>query len=259
MNRKESSYKIYETKDYSQFKNLEGNRVLTEDRIKKICESINNVGYVLSPILVNERMEVIDGQGRLGALERLKLPVHYMVQNGIGVQECQSMNVHQSNWKLYDYIQSYAMLGDDNYKRLQSLVNKFKELPIEVVIMSAIGVCSCVGGKIIKRVKSGTIQVTEHDHERARWELAYCESMRQTAKTIGGSKRPFYSAVIFAYRNLDSEGRNTMEKAIRQHAFDFPALSRPVDYLKHFDGYYNENVTKSKRIKLAVAWEIDNM
>ena len=110
-----------------------------------------------------------------------------------------------------------------------------------------------------RRLKAGKLEVSETDYERARWELDYASKMQQVAKTIGGTKEPFYRAVIYAYRSLNSEGRNTMEKAIRQHAYDFPSLTKPVEYLKHFDGYYNELVTRSKRIKLAVQWEIDSM
>ena len=253
-----SENKIYETTDYSIFQMLEGNRTLTNDRVNKIVESINKVGYMLSPILVNEKMQVIDGQGRLGALERLRLPVHYMIQDGIGIKECQQMNIHQSNWSMYDYIVSYAMLGNESYRRLQSLADKFKELPIDTVIMAATNSFT-TGGHTSKRLKEGRLEISENDYERARWELDYCEKVRQTAKIIGGNKRPFYVAVIYAYKNLDSEGRNAMETAIRQHAYDFPSLTKAVEYLRHFDGYYNERVTKSKRIKLSVQWEIDMM
>ena len=255
---KQSEHAIYETTDYSAFKNLQGNRVIRDDRVNKIVESINKVGYVLSPILVNEKMEVIDGQGRLFALERLKLPVHYMVQDGIGIKECQQMNIHQSNWSTYDYIQSYAMLGNENYRRLQSLLDKYKELPVDIVVMSAVNMIS-TGSNVTKRTKEGKLEVSEDDYERARWELDYCEKVRQVAKSIGGSKKPFYTAVIYAYKNLNSEGRNAMETIIRQHAYDFPSMTKPVEYLKHFDGYYNQTVTKSKRIKLAVQWELDTM
>lgn len=258
MSDKLSEWKIYVTDDYSIFKCLEGNRALTNDRINKISESINKVGYILSPILVNEDYEVIDGQGRLGALERLKMPVYYMVQKNIGIKECQSMNIHQSNWTLYDYIQSYAMLGNEEYQRLHSLVDKYKELPIDTVICCASNSCVAVGGKALKRIKEGRFEMSKNDFERARWELDYCEKVRQVARTIGGNKKPFYSAVVYGYRNLDSEGRNILEKSIRQHAFDFPSMTKPVEYLKHFDGYYNENVPKSKKINLKLQWEIDN-
>lgn len=257
---KESKFKIYETTSYSQFKTMEGNRAVKDGRVNKIVESINKIGYVLSPILVNEKMEVIDGQGRLSALERLGLPVHYMVQNGIGIEECRQMNIHQSNWTNYDYVVSYAVRGNKDYQRLQSLCDRYTELPAMVVVASAIDAnCGSGSGYVSGRLRRGVLEVSESDYERARWELDYATKMSQVAKTIGGKKDAFYTAVIYAYKNLNSDGRNKMEEAIRQHAYDFPALTKPVDYLRRFDGYYNDMVTKSKRIKLAVQYEIDTM
>ena len=252
-------FKIYETTNYSMFKCMEGNRAVKDGRVSKIVESINKVGYVLSPILVNEKMEVIDGQGRLSALERLKLPVHYMIQNGIGIDECIQMNIHQSNWSLNDYVTSYAIRGNDDYKRLQSLIDRFTELPIGTVIMCANNANYTHSGALSKKLKSGKMEISEQDFERARWELDYAAKMKQVAKTIGGKKEPFYGAVVYAYRSLNSEGRNRMEDVIRKHAYDFPSLTKPVEYLKRFDGFYNDTVSKSKRIKLAVQWEVDTM
>lgn len=254
----ESKHKIYETTEYSKFKTMEGNRAVKDGRVNKIVESINKVGYVLSPILVNEKMEVVDGQGRLSALERLRLPVHYMVQEGIGIEECRQMNIHQSNWTNYDYVVSYAIRGNTNYQRLQSLMDRFSELPTICVVASALGM-NYINGQISIKLRKGVLEVSDTDFERSRWELDYATKMSQTAKTIGGKKEPFYIAVIYAYRNLSSDGRNRMEDCIRKHAYDFPALTKPVEYLKRFDGYYNETVTKSKKIKLAVQWEIDTM
>ena len=256
---KTSDYRIYETTNYSDFKTMAGNRTIKDDRVNKIVESINKVGYVLSPILVNEKMEVIDGQGRLAALERLRLPVHYMVQDGIGIEECRQMNIHQSNWTNYDYVCSYAIRGSEDYQRLQSLMDKFSMLPTSVIVTSAINVTGFGNGRNTRKLRAGKLEISEQDFERARWELEYASKMQQVAKTIGGNKEPFYIAVIYAYKNLNSEGRNVMETTIRQHAYDFPSLTKPVEYLKRFDGYYNENVTKSKRVKLAVQWEIDSM
>lgn len=259
---KESKFRIYETDNYDIFKGMEGNRPVKDGRVNKIVESINKVGYVLSPILVNEKYEVIDGQGRLAALERLKLPVHYMIQEGIGIEECRQMNIHQSNWKNYDYVCSYAVRGNEDYQRLQSLLDRFDAIPSSVIIASAAWngrKTRADGGKDIRKLRTGNLECSEKDFERSRWELDYAVKMQQVAKTIGGKKEAFYLAVLYAYRNLNSEGRNTMEKAIRQHAYDFPSLTKPEEYLKRFDGYYNELVTRSKKIKLALQWEIDSM
>lgn len=53
--------KLYETKDYSKFKFLKGNRAIKEKR--SLIESIEKSG-ILVPIDVNEKFEIIDGQTR---------------------------------------------------------------------------------------------------------------------------------------------------------------------------------------------------
>lgn len=75
----EKSNTVFRTKKYSQFKRLDSNRTVKTGRVNKIKQSIEKVGYVQSPIIVNEKMEVIDGQGRLEALKQLQIPVDYIV------------------------------------------------------------------------------------------------------------------------------------------------------------------------------------
>ena len=64
---------ILRTNKYEIFKELKGNREISPLRITKIINSIKNVGYIINPIIVNEKMEIIDGQGRLEALRILKI------------------------------------------------------------------------------------------------------------------------------------------------------------------------------------------
>ena len=116
---------IYQTADYTKFKRLPGNRDVKN--AKKIVDSINDVGYVLSPILVNEKMEVVDGQNRLEALQKLELPVAYIMQEGIGRKECQALNINQSNWTTEQFIHSYAECGYKSYQKLELLIHDFKK------------------------------------------------------------------------------------------------------------------------------------
>lgn len=109
---------IYVTSDYSKFKRLKGNREV--DHEKAIYDSIKKVGYVRDPILVNEKFEVIDGQNRLMALEKAGLPVEYTIQEGIGLKECQSLNIGQKNWTTNQWIASYAEQGIESYVALHN-------------------------------------------------------------------------------------------------------------------------------------------
>lgn len=119
-------FKVYMTTDYKKFKRLLGNRDVSEQRIKRIIESIQQIGFLNSAIIVNERMEVIDGQARLEALKRLKLPVYYCSHNGAGINECLLLNQKQKNWSCDDYCKSYMEQGNENYHKLMAF-NKSAE------------------------------------------------------------------------------------------------------------------------------------
>lgn len=116
---------IKSTKNYSLFKDLAGNRSVDPARVSKIKKSILKNGWFTNPILVNEKMEIIDGQGRFAALKELNMPIEYIVEKGIGIECCINMNTAQTNWKIMDYIGSYAERGNENYQRLVMLMEEF--------------------------------------------------------------------------------------------------------------------------------------
>ena len=109
--------------DLTRFKTLKGNRSVEESRVKKIMKSIEDITMIDAPIIVNEKMEVIDGQGRLEACKRLGIPVPYLMIKGLGVRHCRAMNINQTNWTLTDYIKSHADGGSEDYKRLLDFMN----------------------------------------------------------------------------------------------------------------------------------------
>lgn len=121
----ESDIKVYVTKDYDMFKKMLGNRDTKGEA--KIIESIQTVGYVCNPLIVNEKLEVIDGQNRLAALKELDLPIYYIIQPKADIETCRALNIGQKNWGTQDYIDSYAAHGHNmqSYKRLQSLINSY--------------------------------------------------------------------------------------------------------------------------------------
>ena len=96
------------TDEYDAFQRLEGNRKVLQERVNLIKQSIGQVGYVSNPIIVNEKMEVIDGQGRLEALKQLHLPVEYRVIEGLTVRECQAINRKTKGWTITDFVDCFA-------------------------------------------------------------------------------------------------------------------------------------------------------
>ena len=76
---------VYATTDYGKFKILITNRIVIDKVVKKLVKSMLESGWIGAPIVVNERMEVIDGQHRIAAAERIGIPVHYIVMEGLTI------------------------------------------------------------------------------------------------------------------------------------------------------------------------------
>ena len=116
---------IKTTKEYSMFKILKGNRVLNQKNLRKIIASMRRK-LRDSPLQVNEKFEVIDGQHRLAALKELGLPVQYYISKGANLETAQDLNVNTENWKIDDYLQSYIAQGIKDYIIYKQFFDSYK-------------------------------------------------------------------------------------------------------------------------------------
>lgn len=117
--------KIFATKDYSKFKRLDYNRKLTERRKQKLIASLS-IKEIINPIIVNENMEIIDGQGRFDAKKALKRQIYYIVSEGATIDDCRRMNKYNTKWSAYDFAQSFADAGNENFQRLLNMCKKLE-------------------------------------------------------------------------------------------------------------------------------------
>jgi hypothetical protein len=111
--------KVYKTNDLSMFKSIDGNRVPNLQHIKRLADSIRVYGMKCNPILVNEKMEVIDGQHRLMAAKEAKSFIYYIVVNGYDLHEVHTLNLNQKNWTKKDFMEGYANMGIESYIKLR--------------------------------------------------------------------------------------------------------------------------------------------
>ena len=196
--------KVFETKNYGMFKRLEGNRDLTS--VNKIIDSINSVGYILNPIIVNEKMEVIDGQNRVEALRKLGLPVHYYMVKGATVRTARSLNLGRSNWKPLDYVKSYAESGNESYQLLLKFMDETK-LPLQIAHAIIKKRIINGGGNSKCDIHSGELSVTQKEYIDALNIYKYMEACKEALDNIIGSKRVKYAATAWCLgqKNCDKD------------------------------------------------------
>ena len=131
----ETQIKTYRTNDYGIFKTIVGNRTISLHNVNSIIDNIKKNGVLPTVIIVNEKMEVIDGQHRLEAFKQLGVPIEYQIRKGLSLKDCIAYNVSGKKWEIIDYIESYAELGNEEYKTLLRVVREFPNIPVRTLVM----------------------------------------------------------------------------------------------------------------------------
>ena len=175
---------IYKTTDYDIFKKLIGNRDVGEDRVKKVTNSIEKIGLCNIPLLVNEKMEVIDGQARLEACRRMGLPVTYIIENGLGQKQCIGLNNSSTNWKTMNYIESYAEEGNVSYMYFKILCDRFRGQYVNIPIIHYAVKLMQDNGARNSPLTAGKFTCSEEEYEAA---VARLEWLIPIIRSLQGS------------------------------------------------------------------------
>lgn len=184
----------YRTSDYSIFKRLEGNRAVLQIRVNRILKSINTYGYIYNPIVVNEKYEVIDGQGRLEACIHLNKPIDFVISPGAGLKECVALNASGTLWTIPDYIDSYCELGIPDYIRLKCLLRDFPDIGSRTILSLAAGRSGCPNDDI----KAGKFHLSAEQADCVRGDLVFVSRCMPFLNKIPGGPRYYPYALAFA-------------------------------------------------------------
>lgn len=147
--------KVYKTSNLSIFKQIDGNRVPNLQHIRRLANSIRVYGMKCNPILVNERMEVIDGQHRLLAAKEVGSFVYYIIVDGYSLKEVHTLNLNQKNWTKRDYMEGYASMGIESYIKLRYFVNKNQDFNFSDCIALCSNKSTVAGSLLDNEIRAG--------------------------------------------------------------------------------------------------------
>ena len=114
------------TIDYNIFKISPKNRPIDQSNLAHIVESIkahNLLEY--RPILVDSQMNVIDGQHRLRAAEKLGLPIYYSIEPTLKTDDIWLLNANQKAWSHEDFYNFHINSGKPEYLKLKKFREKY--------------------------------------------------------------------------------------------------------------------------------------
>jgi glutaredoxin-related protein len=205
----ESNTKIYYTTDYGRFKFLKGNRDINESKVNKIKEVIEAGVDVLryAPIIVNEAMEIIDGQHRFTVSMQLRTNVYYVMHKEATLSIVPTINSNHTKWRNVDFLNSYLDLKKPAYLALQDFINEFHGISLNTAI---------------KMFNSGTPQdgaAIEHfrDGNLSDKHKAYSYSLANTLQTLKPyTDNPFSSRFFLVMMQLQSNGLYDHSQMLRK-------------------------------------------
>jgi hypothetical protein len=218
---------VLKTNDYHLFSFISGNRKVNLAHAKRLEKSFSR-RQLVSPIIVNEHYQIIDGQHRFKVCEKLKLPIHYIVVDGYGLDEVQILNTNSSNWKRTDYLNAYCDLGFTEYLKFRRFMQQYPMFGFQVVEMMLSN--KTITGKATSSIdlktstnKSGSMyQRTFEEGEFKCVDYEYSCLMAERLLQVKNfapnifSRRGFVAAVIVLLKNTSFDWDEFMKKLSQQ-------------------------------------------
>lgn len=246
-NTQEAESTVQVTTNYSLFKYIESNRTVNKSHVQHLISSFEaNPELVKTrPILVNESMEVIDGQHRLQACMTLHIPVYYMVASGTNVESAQLMNALQRGWSVIDFARSFALNRNNAdrakvYKTFLQLYEEYR-FPVTLLIMF------CEQRKrtnYTASFKRGEFFIK--DEELTRAQLNMVEEIMEVVPRDIKNKYTFSHALFTILRHPDYDHERMLKKLrSKQITPQFEMTS----YLRELEKIYNDGYGEENRVR----------
>ena len=115
---------INKSTDYSQFKLSELNRTPITSHVKTIKDALKENNFLhLHPIIVDQQMNIIDGQHRFLAAKSLRLPIFYIIGNVNEQHYIQANRLQRRNCS-EDILRFYRQKGNKTYEWIEDNMNR---------------------------------------------------------------------------------------------------------------------------------------
>mgnify|MGYP006328246503 FL=1 len=219
------------TREYQRFNKLEGNRPISESHVRKLMNSMRQKDLFV-PIQCNEQMEVVDGQHRLEARQRLGLVIPYFVVKGeFGLVEVQKINAQQKKWNTEDYLQSNLQQGNREYEVYKWFRNKYGFAHTESLQM----LCKdFIGRELGQAFNLGLFRVKDLEGAKAKAEMLI--SIEHLYNGI--RRRGFVQAMFFLWKKKNFDFK-TFARKLEMQPTALKDCAKATQYVELIEEIYN--------------------
>jgi hypothetical protein len=228
-------FTVHVTNDYSVFKLPDYQRAVAEGSVKKIMSSIKKDGQIQA-LTVDKSGNIVDGQHRLEALKRLKLPVWYCINHNLDKKEessqaCKSANNVSRKWNLMAYVNWAKKNGNEVIAEAEAIARDWsKTTNGELTIASALELLNSAS---LQDAKSDLDQLTyKMNYDVAKNVFDFADFLKDY--TVG---TPFCSRMVRPLKKLSLEKggldiRVAKKMCKRKHIRIFASQGENYNFIK---------------------------
>jgi|TARA_R100000995_G_C3473992_1_gene119858 hypothetical protein len=234
--------KVYKTKEYSLFKYLKGNRAVNELHVRRLVEAIKEKDLQV-PIIVDDKMNVVEGQHRLEAYKIVGLPICYIMKDNIGLEDVRKLNSVARKWTLTEYLMSYVKLGNHDYELLEWFHRTYEFGLSECIAM--LNDKGYTASKEIKEFKEGKFVIKDLEQGKT-----WARSVNKVGEYFQYyKKRSFVLALVVAMKDPKFKWK-TFETKLKNFSSKLKNQGSRNDFIVNIERLYNHMTPADKRIRL---------
>ena len=241
---------LYYTDQLDIFKLFTYNREVNQARTKKLAKVIEELGFI-TPLIVTQKLFVIDGQHRLAAAKLIRSKVSYII---LDVKDediaplLATMNAHSRNWRTEDHFNMWVDLERPDYLYVRDLLHE-KNIPFTIFYQAA------------------RLTKADRKHEMARGAFVLDKEGREILETRLNQfneileflprfkmfkQTAFAGAVISMVRN-PLYNHERLKTQLRKHGGEIAAAVNIKRFLMQLEDVYNKGKTKKNKVEFNTA------
>ena len=158
------------------------------------------------------------------------------------------MNMNMVNWKLPDFIKSYAEQGNENYQRLLNLMEHYANGNLDIISTAVYRVSKSKH----REIKQGILQLTEDQYKAAIPRLEYIKPLLDSidAKKLPGSIVTLMQTLIY-YFDYPEVDKDRLKYSVEKYIYNSTPWVLNTDCEREVENAYNYGLSLEKKIFIA--------
>jgi len=242
---KEVKGKYFVTKDYGIFKKSKGNREVDSthvDRIKRLIAERD----LKTPVIVNKKMEIVDGQHTAQARKQLGLDIYYVIGDSDDALDTARANTGKKNWNLNNFLNFHCTRGKQDYKICASKMTQYGMPVAETLALLN-------GRATVCRLQTEEFKLGDFSIAAGRLSRfdQIAKEITYIAKQIDPNGKKLKRQLIRAYLIMCKHPKfsfDRLKSAMKSKGGKLAAVTNSSDYIEQFDRVYNGGLTRDKKV-----------